>query len=165
MFPRTRIRKYKNAGTTVHAAGFVKKLAVGSFELQRACNAALWRIFFIGQPNLKQNQHSCRLPTSKAIGNWIDLGTKRYRILNYIKKSRLKFKKSKTYRGECPSLSISNGRSTLAGRFLLQEYYLLGQFWGWHSGSRISHSRYTTLPYMVFDNFDSTNYSITSTKK
>jgi hypothetical protein len=57
--------------------------------------AVEWRIFSLDSraPNKISTASASCLPTSKAIANKIDLGIKRYRILNFILKIKIKIKK------------------------------------------------------------------------
>jgi hypothetical protein len=62
--------------------GFVKISAVSSVELWGGGNAVLWLFSFGGRALKKISMAAAyRLQISKAIGNKIDLGVKRYRIL------------------------------------------------------------------------------------
>jgi hypothetical protein len=84
-----------------------------------AGNVELWRIFYWkAELSTKSAQllSALYLPTSQAIGEEIDLGAKRYRILNSFSIFKIKIKKSKTYRKACPVVGLSIG--TTLGRSL-----------------------------------------------
>jgi len=70
-------------------AGFAKRSAV-ECELFRASGSGLWRIFSLDSRTLNKISivSALRLLTSKVICNSIELGVKRYGILNSILKNQ-----------------------------------------------------------------------------